>query len=149
ATASLERMQKFDVQSLPRAEQLGDLNFRGAIAPADRIIRLYRQISMSVIEDLPSDVLQNLKGQSDNDFNRLDQILKFSVTSTANPANVRDGLISNLADSYSPAFQALNPIICYATSKSTDFKRMESEARAATQAIKDQAQALMENLATA
>lgn len=42
AEESLLRMQKFDVNTLPREKELGsEVNFLGAVAPAQRLIGLY------------------------------------------------------------------------------------------------------------
>lgn len=55
---SLERMQKFDPNSLPREQELGkSLNFNDAVEPATRLIDLYRQLPDEVLEQLPQKVL--------------------------------------------------------------------------------------------
>ena len=60
-TDSLKRIQTFDVEALPREQDLGtELNFREAIEPAKRLMGLYKQISISCLHDLPGQHLLRL-----------------------------------------------------------------------------------------
>lgn len=143
---SLQRMQKFDIDSLPREQELGSqLNFLKVIIPAQRLISLFDQISIRVLEDIPDKHLDNLKKQADANYNLFEQILNFS-TNIANPAGTRDTYIEQVRQAYDQSFNALLPIITYSTSKTADFKRLETEARAAMQEISDESKKLVAEL---
>lgn len=143
---SLARIQQFDPRTLAREEELGrDFNFQGVIQAANRLIGLYNQVSLTVLEDFPLTQLTSLKTQSDADYNRFEQILKFSAKQE-NAYNIRNDLIQKTDGAYQATFNALQPIIAYSTSKSADFKRLETEARAALQVIEDKANELTKKL---
>jgi hypothetical protein len=143
---SLVRIQKFDLNSLPREQELGrDLNFLEAVVVARRLIGLYNQISETVLEDFPTTQLNSLKSQADADYNRFGEILKFSPKQD-NAFNVHNSLIQQIDQAYQGTFNALQPIIAYSTSKSADFKRLETDARAMLQAITDKADELTKKL---
>lgn len=146
AVQSLERMQNFDVSTLPREQELGsELNFKEVVPHAQRLIGLYQQISIPSLDDLPQQFLNTIHTQANADFNRLEEILKFSQRE-GNAYDRRNQLIKQIADSYDGAFTKLHPIIAYSTSKSADFKRLETEARAMIQAVEDRATELTKNL---
>ena len=143
---SLMRIQQFDPSTLGREEELGrDFNFKEVIPSAKRLIVLYNQVSLTVLEDFPGSQLNSLKTQSDADYNRFDQILKFSAKQD-NAYNIRNTLIQQLEGAYQGTFNTLQPMISYSTSKSADFKRLETEARAMVQAIEDKATELTKQL---
>jgi len=143
---SLTRIQQFDPHTLDREEELGrDLSFQEVIPGAKRLIALYNQVSLTVLEDFPVTQLNSLKTQSDADYNRFEQILKFSPKQE-NAYNTRNGLIQQIDGAYQGTFNILQPIIAYSTSKSADFKRLETEARAMLQAIEDKATDLTKKL---
>jgi hypothetical protein len=143
---SLTRIQQFDPRTLAREEELGrDFNFQDVIPAAKRLIGLYNQVSLTVLEDFPLTQLNSLKTQSDADYNRFEQILKFSAKQE-NAYNIRNDLIQKIDGAYQATFNALQPIIAYSTSKSADFKRLETEARAALQVIEDKADELTKKL---
>jgi hypothetical protein len=146
ARKSLERIQQFDTSKLPQTERLGaDLTFQSAVEPADRLVRLYNQISLTVLSDLPTTNLEQLKNKANEDFNRFSGISGFQ-SNQGSPQSARDSLVQELVNAYQPAFSTLHPLISYSASKSTDFKRLESEARAAVQAIQDRVGELMQQL---
>ncbi|WOC24856.1 hypothetical protein LY624_09460 [Pseudoalteromonas sp. N1230-9] len=66
ATVSLLRVQEFDVDQLPRVNELGSsLNFQNSIEPAKRLISLYKRLSTTALEDFPDNVLTQIKQQCD------------------------------------------------------------------------------------
>lgn len=143
---SLVRVQQFDTRTLAREEELGrEFTFEDAIPAARRLIALYNQVSIAVLEDLPMSQLNTLKTQSDSDYNRFEQILKFSAKQE-NAYNTRNSFIQQIEGAYQGTFSALQPIIAYSTSKSADFKRLETEARAMLQVIEDNAVKLTKQL---
>jgi hypothetical protein len=143
---SLMRVQQFDPRTLAREDELGrDFNFQEVIPAVKRQIALYNQVSLTVLEDFPATQLNSLKTQSDADYNRFEQILKFSAKQE-NAYNVRNNLIQQIDGAYQGTFNTLQPIIAYSTSKSADFKGLETEARAMLQVIEDKASELTKQL---
>lgn len=141
---SLERMQGFDVTTLPRVDVLGTaLNFTDAVDPATRLIDLYRQLPGEVLDQLPNNFLRTIQQQADNDFNLLDAILKFEP---GMPKAERDARIIHVTQAYDPTFQQLHPLISYAVRKSTDFSKLEREARSLIQNVTDRATELQHEL---
>lgn len=146
ARRSLERIQQFDANSLPRTSELGSvLNFSEAVAPASRLIDLYRQLHLDVLEQLPKNVLVQLRQSADADYKLLESILKFEAGS---PKPERDSRIAAVRGAYDEAFGRLYPYISYSVRKSTDFGRLEREARAIVQEISDNAAGLTTEIAT-
>ncbi len=146
AKESLERMQQFDCESLSRDKDLGQhFNFLEAVEPSKKLVRLYGQISSTVLDDFPEPIVTQIKQQADADFNRFQQILDFDPKQQ-NAAQTRDNIINQIASAYDAAFQKLYPFISYGVSKSVDFQRLETEARSTIQAINDQAEKLTQQL---
>ena len=144
AIESLGRMQSFNTDDLPREKELGTvLNFKGAVEPAKRLIDLYKRISVTVLVDFPLAELQQIWTQANNDYNRLEEILKFEA---GQPVEARDSLIEQLDSSYQQSFKVLYPLISYSASKSADFQRLEIEARAMIQSVQDQGEKVAKEL---
>ena len=147
ATQSLLRVQEFDVNLLPRIDVLGSsLNFEHAVAPARRLISLYRRLSTTALEDFPVAILNQIKAQCDADYQKFEQILEFDTSSQQTPAAVRDSYIKQLQDAYDPAFNKLSPHISYSLHRSADFQRLDADARSTFQKIKDEARNIQKSL---
>lgn len=147
AKQSLERMQNFDVEALPREAALGEeLNFRDGVGSAVRLIALYRRMSLASLEDMPESVLQKLKQRADADYNIFQQILDFKATAP-NAPELRRQVLASLSAAYEQAFNVLSSWISYSASVSIDFQRLESDGRAALQAVRDEGESLTEELA--
>ncbi len=141
---SLERMQQFDASVLPRTEELGSaMSFQDAVAPANRLIDLYKQLAVGALDHFPSNVLRTIQQQANSDFNVLDSLLKFSAGSSKAD---RDQKIQQVRNAYPGAFEKLHPFISYSTRTATDFSRLEREARAHLQSAKDSSTALENEL---
>ncbi|MGQ4583916.1 hypothetical protein [Lysobacter sp. F60174L2] len=137
---SLERMQRFDPDSLARESDLGArFSLAAAVEPAKKLIRLYNQLGTSALDDFPDDILDQIKKQADADYNRFKSLLDFAPDEQQSPAQTRDQLVSQIEGAYRAAFQSLYMPIAYGASKSIDFQRMENDARASLQAVTDQA----------
>lgn len=146
---SLSRMQAFDPKSLAREDELGrNFDFSAIVAPASKLIRLYNQLSLSTLDDFPVGILAQIKQQADADFSRFQQALDFDPTAVENqnPTYPRDHIIQDVVAAYDPTFQNLFPFISYGTSKKVDFQRMENEARAMLQNVKDEASGITSEL---
>lgn len=147
AKASLSRMQDFDVETLPRADDLGSrLNFNETVEPARQLIDLYKRLSVTALQDFPDNVLNIVRDSANNHFNIFSQILDFDP-SQKDPNSLRTNLIRQVVESYHPAFQSLHPYISYSLHRSADFQRLDSEARATLQAIEDKSNKLAESIA--
>jgi len=58
---SLKRIQEFDSKTISRENDLGKkFHFVDAIKPANKLIQLYKQLSLTVLEDLPDSILDNI-----------------------------------------------------------------------------------------
>src|SRR5690606_18286713 len=137
---SLERMQRFDPDSLARESDLGArFSLAAAVEPARKLIRLYNQLGTSALEDFAAAILDEIKKQADADYNRFKSLLDFAPDEQQSPAQTRDQLVSQIEAAYRGAFQSLYMPIAYGASKSIDFQRMENDARASLQAVTDQA----------
>lgn len=147
AKESLERMQRFSAESLARDTDLGArFSLSSAVEPANKLVRLYKQLGVSALDDFPEDILDQIKKQADADYNRFKQLLDFAPDQQQNPAQVRDQLVAQIEAAYRGAFQVLYTPIAYGASKSIDFQRMENEARASLQSVTDQAAGITEQL---
>lgn len=148
AQTSLERIQKFDAETLARETDLGvSLNFRDAIEPTNRIINLFRQFPAQYLSELPPSRLTEIKNNADSTFNILSQIAKFDPK-TQNAYNERNSLINSIRNQYEPTFNALANLIAYGSSRLRDFGSLEREARASMQSVADRAAELTEELET-
>ncbi len=146
AHSSLERMQLFDVATLPRESELGiHFSFKDAVAPARRLLDLYKRLSVSVLDDLPQAQLEQLRNQAQQDYTRFEQILTFDPAQE-NASQKHDNFIKQIDDAYQNAFNVLHPLISYSLHKSADFQRLEGDARATFQTIKDEASEITKEL---
>lgn len=139
AKDALERVQRFDPETISRDKDLGTaLNFSEAVEPAKRIIALFQQFPSEYVSDLPINKQEQLKSQADSFYNQLDQIVKFDPKQD-NAYGVRTSLIQSLKDQYEAYFNFLSPLIAYGASRVRDYRALEREARAAMQAASDRA----------
>lgn len=146
AELSLKRVQEFDSGSLPRIERLGeDYNFSEAVAPAERLISLFRQFPIQYLDDFPPSQLNQLKSHADSTYNYFEEILKFDPK-VGDAYATRTNLINNLRSHYNNIFDGIAPLISYGSSKLRDFSKIESDARAKAQAAIDEAQSVAEDL---
>lgn len=147
ASESLERMQTFDVRTLPRESELGtELNFADAVEPAERLVSLYQRLSLNALDDLSAQALQQVRDRANNDFKLLKQVIEFKVAAQQNPQQTRDSYVQQIEQAYDPSFQTLHPYIAYSLHRSADFQRLDTEARATMQAIADRAEKLESKL---
>lgn len=146
---SLERMQLFDINGLPRVKELGTKqSFDAAVEPAKKIIELYKKLSLSALEDFPDQNLNTIKEVANADYNSLSEMLKYDP---AQGVGERDRMIANIKLRYPSVFQALHPLISYSMHRATDFESLEARARAAVQSIADRGSELegqLENIKT-
>ncbi|MBU4565411.1 MAG: hypothetical protein KMY53_14595 [Desulfarculus sp.] len=109
ARASLERVQKFDTATLSQKNRLGDeLCFDPAVDPANKIIGLYRKLTLSSLEDFPKAQLDVIVNQANADFVTFGKILEYKPSQGVAE---RDNLINQLDARYATVFQNIHPLI--------------------------------------
>ena len=142
----LEKIQQFDTSKLPREQELGQLNFKDAVVPAERLIALYRRISLPTLDDLPQNQLSTLRERIVQDAKRLESILTFNLQQS-NAYQNRNEMIRQLDACYQETFGSLWLFVAYSVSKSTDFKGLEREAKATIQTVQEEGKKLADALA--
>ncbi|MCO5078185.1 MAG: hypothetical protein M9937_21180 [Chelatococcus sp.] len=148
ASKSLERVQQFDAEQLPRRDVLGSsLSFDAAVEPAKRIIGLFQQLPIEHLKDLPTGSLQQIRDLANSFYSTLQSILQFSTETDGNPAALRQQYIESLKRLYDDIFNIVHPLVGYLTSRQRDFGALERAARAAVQSATDQAGLVMEQFA--
>ncbi|UGB37695.1 hypothetical protein [Frateuria soli] len=146
AEQSLSRMQAFDPKSLDRAADLGrQMNFDAAVAPAERVVGLYKRIPVSILPDLIDSQLQVIKSQADSGYNLFKQMLDFSNEQN-NAAGVRSSLLEQANKAYDLAFASLWQFVAFAVASATDTSVIEARARATLQNVEDRASELTSSL---
>ena len=146
ATESLKRIQEFDVSKLPRENELGsELHFAEAVAPAEQLIELYKRLSVAALQDFPDQTLTIIKDNANNSYQLFTQALEFKAAQQ-NPQNARNSIITQIKNAYQPAFQALHPFISYSLHRAADFQRLDTQARATLQSVKDKADDFAEEM---
>lgn len=146
AVSSLKRIQDFDVELLPREAELGkSYSFNNAVKPASRLIELFKRLSPEALNDFGTTQLSQLQGQTDACFNLFDSVLSFDAKQ-ANAHDVQQKLIQQIEGAYQGAINVMLPLVGYSLHKSADFQRLDSEARAALQKIKDEANEITTSL---
>ena len=104
---SLKRMQDFDAATLVQEARLGNAkNFANAIAPAKKLIDLYRRLSALALQDFPEQKLNQVKQRANADYQLFEQIQKFDPDGTTAD---RDRLVAQTQESYSPSFETTSP----------------------------------------
>lgn len=146
AITSLTRMQKFEVNSLPREDELGkSYSFHNVVEPATRIVELFGRLAPEVLDDFGATQLNQLQGQADACFNLFERVLNFDAKQ-GNAHKVQQQLIQQIEGAYQGAFNVMLPLVGYSLHKSADFQRLDSEARAALQKIKDETNEITKSL---
>lgn len=132
----LQTLTAISPESLVRTDQLGtSLDFRGGVDVFERTLSLYRSLRDSNLDNVPHNVLNNLKQSSNQTLGTLQRIQAFDPSGQNNPASVRDQLVQEVANQYDSHFPHISPIIAYSVRKGTDFDRLEREARATLEEI--------------
>lgn len=147
AQSSVERVVRFDTKSLIRKEQLGDLAFHDAVAPAEKLIRLFASLPIDSLSEFPDTQRNAIEERANSAFTYLDDILKFSIT-VSDPSSLRQQLIKALESAYQPTFTTLFPFISYGVARTVDFSALESKARATIQTIADEKDEIIKQLRT-
>jgi len=135
---SLERIQRFNIQTLVRQDELGQaMCFAEIVSSAKSIVDLYNRISIGSLEDFADSQLDIVQIQANSDYKLFEQILLFSPTVNTNQERIT--LISSVVNRRDTLFNELWHFIAYSVARATDTTLLESQARATIQSIKDQA----------
>ena len=146
AKASLERIQNFEVDALPRVADLGKgLNFSEVVDSAQQLIDLYKRLSTTALQDFPDNILTPIRDNANSHYKLFTQILEFDQAQQ-DPSTAKTNLINQVKAAYQPAFQALHQYISYSLHRSADFQRLDADARATLQAIEDKSGKISESL---
>lgn len=134
--STLQTLTAISPESLVRTDQLGTaLDFRAGVDVFERTLSLYRSLRDSNLDNVPHNVLANLRQYTTQTLDTLQRIQAFDPSGQNNPASVRDQLVQEVANQYDSHFPHISPIIAYSVRKGTDFDRLEREARAAVDEI--------------
>jgi len=140
ARESLERMQSFPVENLPREKDLGKaFHFQDAVEPASRLVDLFERLSASSLDDFPQSQLEGISNQANACYNIMEEIAKFDPTDIPDAISRRDSLVQKLEEKYQEVFDVISPLVGYSLHKTADFPRLETEARTSLQQIRDEA----------
>ncbi|MCK0070866.1 hypothetical protein [Kordiimonas laminariae] len=138
AKYSLNRIQNFDVSELPRVTDLGaTLNFNEIVDDAQKLIELYKRLSIIALDDFPDESLHRINDIAKQHLELFDRVLRFDP-GTQDPSSARKALIDQTAAAYRPAFDTLYVYIAYSLHRAADFQRLDTEARATLGAISKQ-----------
>jgi hypothetical protein len=143
AQETLRTLQDYDLNSLAQKDRLGPFSFEEAIAPAFRIVSFFQRIPVDMLKEFPQSVQENIKNLARDHLVIFRAIAAFD-TAQANPHDQRITTIRDLQQRYESVFNQLHQWIAYASSKTTDFAGLTSEARQAVETIEK----LRENVAT-
>lgn len=134
---SVERIQNFDLGSLPRREELGSsYSFEEAVPPASRLINLFSRLPVSSFSEFPDGILGDIQSQADQVYKLFSSVISFDAQHP-DPWNRRDAIITSISAQYDNVFRSLYPFISYSVARTVDFSRLEVEARAVVQRIED------------
>lgn len=137
ARDALERIQSFETENLRRTEDLGaHLHFGNALEPAQRLVDLFRRLSVEALQDFPDPILNEIKNYANNAFSLFKQIIDFSPES-GNPTQQRKQIVDQLVAAYPGTFQGLHSFIAYSLHRAADFQRLDATARATLQSVED------------
>jgi len=148
AQESLERIQKFEAKTLSRVDDLGKaFEFTPTIEPAKKLINLFEQVPLRILDELPKSNVEKIKRQADALYNLFKSILDFDASQN-DAANLREGILTQVDTYYDKLFDALFHYISYAVSRTVDFKSLEREGRAAVQSVEDKTNDIIEKTNT-
>lgn len=129
AITSLEKIQSFDVSALDRTRDLGtQFGFAEIVPSAQELVALHKRLPVSVLGDLATNQLDQIKAQADADISLFDQILNFEATKN-DSVNIRNSLIQQIKQRRDSLFQAIFPFITYSVSKIADLGNSEAAAK--------------------
>jgi hypothetical protein len=147
AKEAVTKVQGVDPNSVVRESELGrPFSLQDAVEPLSRLVRLFRQIPVEYISELPDAQASQLQNQAQAVLSRVRELNEFDPTSIENPTARRAALVDQLKASYPSIFDAIWHHIGYLSSRERDFAAMETEARASMEAVRQESTKLTEAL---
>lgn len=144
---SLERVQQFDVATLPREAELGHaFSFKDAVIPASKAISLFRKLPLDFLDELPDTQLKQLKSAADAFYGNLGTVLSFD-SKQENPVAAHANILRTISSQHQDIFNQLHAQISYLASRQYDIGSLERDFHAAIQDAKDRAEQLHTDLA--
>ena len=127
---SLSQLTQITPDSLIRTNVLGtSLDFSTGVNVFERTLKLFRDLKEANLDNFPQNILNQLKTSADQALKSFTNIQEFDPSGQNNPAQIRDGLIQEVANQYQNHFASIFPIIGYSVGKGTDFEQLETNAR--------------------
>lgn len=144
----VKALQEFDAGKLVRESDLGGtFNFAAAVSPATRLIGLFRNIPLKSLDDLPPQNLATIRQIAEQVMGYFKRILDFSFENVSNPGQLRTQYINELTSYYDGnAFPNLFPYVGYGAARTSDFGRLETEARNSIAGIEKQTAELQKQI---
>ena len=127
---TLEELAAIEAEGLVRSDVLGSaLNFRDGVPYFGRVLKLFKDLTKTNLDDASYNALTQLIGQARSALQLFKEIQGFDPSKHNNPAQVRDGLITRARDSYDSYYQVVTPVTAYLIRMGTDFEALEREAK--------------------
>jgi hypothetical protein len=105
---SIERIQDFNVEILPRDSELCEqLNFHDSVR---KLIELYKRLSVVALEDCSAHNLVTIQKKADDNYQIFQKILNFDLEQN-NPGEARITLLNQVTSAYQPTFLTLRQYI--------------------------------------
>ena len=136
AREAVERVQRIDPTSVARASELGPFALSEAVEPLAALVRLFEQIPIEHIPELPEQQAKQLEDQANAVLNRVRQLDEFDPKSQENPSVKQQSLVDGLINAYPSVFTSIWHHIGYLSSRERDFAALELQARSATEAAR-------------
>jgi len=146
ARDAVEAIQRINPASVVRTEDLGPFALSDAQEPVARLVRLFTQIPIAHIEELPDQQANQLREQALAISNRVRELDEFDPKSVENPAAKQKSLVDDLTNAYPNTFTSIWHHIGYLSSRERDFAAMEVEARSMIETVSKDADALRKDL---
>lgn len=135
---ALWQIQGFDPKTLGREADLGRLmNFSEAVGPAEKIIAIYKQIPIKVLDDFTDSQLTVIKINAETDYNIFKQILEFNNAS-GDSVGARNNILSSINVRRDQLFDQIWLHVVYAVVISTNINNIDSQVKEAIQRIQNQ-----------
>lgn len=138
ARQSLERIQLFDADSLTRRDDLGALNFSGAVASARQVIELFQRIDPSSLVLFPLGQMRQIQSQADQVYALFQSVLDFNPETSSNASGERSTLINQINSQPESIAGSLWHHISFAVAATLDPTAVQQQMRAAMQGFTDE-----------
>ena len=142
AQKAVKQMQEFNPNSIARVDELGQaINFKDAVPVAKQLVELYRHLTPESIAELSLQHLDTVAARAEADHESLQSVLQFQAGTSKEQ---RDALVEQLRYEHDHSLSGMLPIICYSMIRTTDFKKLENNAREKNQEMEGEFNRLRE-----